>query len=347
MTEQHIGALALKQIDAWNWWRQALANPKEIGKSLPVHDGVPEQGYYRVRYGKDRPYEPVAIWMEDGAWLAYRGGKEARADEIWTFVCKHPVSYEAYQAAVDGQGWPDDDATVAAQVKPPEPTIGDNSGAVDEAETLKDQIDAALKGTEAYAKISDDDTSAKALSLRNRLNELSGNADKVRVKLKAPFLEAEREVDAKFQPLVKSAKAGADKVKQAIADWETVKLQELRKREREAEAARKVEQDRLDAIEAARQQQPDAELMEAPVPSPAPVAHVEAAPTAIKPTYGKAASVSVKVVVDEITDQLALYTYMAAREEVQTLLRQLAQKALDAGRTNIPGITTTEKANVR
>lgn len=348
MAEQSIGALALKAVDIWAWWRKALANPSEIGKSLPVHDGVPNQGYYRVRYGKDKPYEPVAIWMEDGAWLAYRGGKEAKADEIWTFCCRSPISYETYQAVmIDGQAWPDDDKVVASQLQPPEPTIGDNSAEVDEAETLKDQIEAALAGTDAYKVIPDDATAAKALSLRNRLNELSGTADKVRVKLKAPFLEAGKAVDDKFQPMVKSAKAGADKVKQAIADWETKKHQELRKREREAEAARKVEQDRLDALESARQRQPDAELMEAPTPAIAPVAIVEVAPTAIKPTYGKAASVSVKIVVDEITDQLALYTYMAGREEVQTLLRQLAQKALDAGRTAIPGITTTERANVR
>lgn len=347
MTEQSIGALASKIVGPWAWWQAALKNPASVGKTLPVHEGDAQQGYYRAK-NQDKTFEPVAIFYPEGSneLVAYRNGREVRPDDVWTWCCRHPVTFEAYTDAVDGKGWPDDDKVVAAQVQPPEPTIGDNSGQVDEAETLKDQIYAALKGTEAYAKISDDDTSAKALSLRNRLNELSGNADKVRVKLKAPFLEAEREVDAKFQPLVKSAKAGADKVKQAIADWETVKLQELRKREREAEAARQAEQTRLDAIEAARQRQPDAELMEAPVPSPAPVAPVEAAPTAIKPTYGKAASVSVKNVVTDVTDWAALSAYMLGHADFQACLRNLAQRAVDAGRT-VPGIVVEERASVR
>lgn len=339
MAEQSIGALASNLIDPWRWWQAALKDPASIGKTLPVHEGEPNQGYFRTRF-KGGVWEPVAIWKEDGQWLAYRSGKEVRADDIWTFACRSPITYEAYENAMVGNGWADDDKVVAAQVKPPEPTIGDNSGEVDEAETLKDQIAAALAGMTAYEKITDDKTAAKALSLRNRLNELSGHADKIRVKQKEPHLEAGKAVDAKWQPLVKNAKAGADKVRDAIGAWETVKLQEQRRIAREAEH----EQARVALEEAARAVSTDAEVMEAPAVVAAPV---ETAPAPIKPTYGKTASVSVKVVVDEVTDWTALYTYMAARPEVQDLLRSLAQKALDAGRTNVPGITTLEKAAVR
>ena len=340
MTEQSIGALALKVVDNWAWWRAALANPSEIGKSLPVHDGDPKQGYYRTRYGKGKPFKPVAIWQdEDGSWLAYRSGKEVRADEIWTFCCRHPVTYEAYNDAMEGKGWPDDDGVVSAQVNPPEPSIGDNSGEVDEAEQLKDQIAAALEGLKAYEKIEDDATAAKALSLRNRLNELSGQAEKIRVKEKEPHLEAGKAVDAKWQPLVKSAKAGADKVRDAIESWETVKLQAERKRQ----AAIAAEQARIAAEQAAREQQGEVATVE----EPAPAAPVEVAPAPIRASYGKAASVSVKTVVKDVTDWTALAVYMAAHPEVQDLLRKLAQRALDAGRTNIPGITTTEEAKVR
>ena len=335
---EHIGALAQKIVGPWAWWQAALKNPASIGKTLPVHEGDPQQGYYRIRYGKDKPYEPVAIWRdEQGNWLAYRSKREVRAEDIWTGCCRNPISYETYVNASEGRGWPDDDGVVASQVNPPEPTIGDNSGDVDEAEALKDQIAAALAGMDAYAKITDDATAAKALSLRNRLNELSGQADKIRVKEKEPHLEAGKAVDAKWQPLVKSAKAGADKVRDSIGAWETHKLQEQRKREREDEQAR------LAAEQASREQRADAAVIEAP----ASAAPVEAAPMPIKATYGKAASVQVKVVVDQVTDWAALYAYMANRPEVQDLLRQLAQKAIDAGRTNVPGITTIEKAAVR
>ncbi|WP_271024911.1 hypothetical protein [Rhizobium sp. RCAM05973] len=339
MAEQSIGTLVSKIVDRWSWWRAALKNPAAIGKTLPVHDGDAQQGYYRAK-NKDKSFDPVAIFYPEGSdeLVAYRSGREVRADEVWSFCCRYPVSFEAYTAATEGKGWPDDDATVAAQVKPPEPTAGDNSADVDEAETLKDQIDAALKGMDAYKTIGDDATAAKALSLRNRLNELSNQADKIRAKLKEPFLEGGKAVDAKFQPLVKSAKAGADTVRNSIGAWETIKLQEQRRRERE------VEQARIAAEEAARKREPDAEVMEAPAPTPAPV---ETAPAPIKATYGKAASVSVKVVVDEVTDWQALAIYMCGHPTLQTALRDLAQRAIDAGRTNIPGIKTKEIAAVR
>jgi len=338
MTAQSIGALALKIVGPWGWWQAALKNPAAIGKTLPVHENEPQQGYYRTRF-KDSPWQPVAIFYPEGSkeLVAYRNGREVRPDEIWTFACRNPVSYQAYNDALEGKGWPDDDKTVAAQVTAPAPSIGDNSATVDEAEALKDQIAAALAGMDAYSKIADDATAAKALSLRNRLNELSGQADKIRTKEKEPFLEGGKAVDAKWQPLVKSAKAGADKVRDAIGSWETQKLQEQRKREWEAEQAR------LASEKAAREQQGETAVIDAPKTETV----AEAAPTAIKATYGKSASVQVKKIVADVTDYAALYAYMAGREEVQTLLRQLAQRALDAGRTNIPGITVEEKAAVR
>ncbi|CAN7395563.1 hypothetical protein [Neorhizobium sp. LjRoot104] len=343
MTEQSIGALALKIVDVWAWWRAALADPSKIGsKDLPVHDSDPQQGYFRVRYGKDKPFEPVAIWKdEEGNWLAYRAGREAKAESIWTSCCRHPVTYEAYQAAVDGKGWPDDDATVAAQVKPPEPTIGDNSGEVDETEKLKDQIEAALKGLDAYKTIADDATASKAQSLRNRLNELSGDADKKRDELKRPHLEAGKAIDKHWMPLVKSAKEGANSVKASLDAWETEKLRRRREDERKAEQAR------LAAEQAAREQQGEVEVIDAPKVETQPVAPPAEPVGQIRATYGKAASVSVKVVVDQVTDWPALAVYMSNHGECQDLLRKLAQRALDAGRTNIPGVTTTERAAVR
>ncbi|NTJ46858.1 hypothetical protein G6K93_07500 [Agrobacterium rhizogenes] len=336
MAEQSIGALASKIVGPWAWWQSALKNPAAIGKTLPVHEGDPQQGYYRVRWGKDKPYEPVAIWKdEEGNWLAYRAGREANAVDIWTSCCRNPVTYEAYQAAGEGKGWPDDDKVVAAQVKPPEPTIGDNSGEVDEADALKDQITAALARMDAYAKIADDATAAKALSLRNRLNELSGQAEKIRVKQKEPHLEAGKAVDAKWQPLVKSAKAGADEVRDAIGSWETEKLREQRRRER-------AEQDRLAAEQAAREQSAETTVLEAPAPLTVP----EVAPAPIKPTYGKSASVSIKMVVTEVTDWVALSTYMLNHPDLQNCLRDLAQRATDKGHT-VPGVKVEEKAAVR
>lgn len=316
-------------IEPWQWYFGALKNPAAVGTAqLPVHPGEYQLGYYRVRR-KNSPWEPVGIYPdENGRVVAFRGDRQIDdIPELFTWACRYPVTYQAYVDALAGKGWPDDDAVVAKQVQPPAP--GDNSGAVDPAETLADQIESALRGKDAYAKITDDDTAAKALSLRNRLNELSNQADKVREELKKPHLLAGKAVDAKYQPLVKKAKTGADEVKASIAAWETEKLrksrEEARRREEEAQWA--------DAA-------PGAEI----TPVEAPVA---TAPAPIKPTYGKAASVSVKLVVMDVTDFSKLYAYFANRSEVQDLLRSLAQKELDAGRKTVPGITIDERAQVR
>lgn len=349
MAEQSIGALASKLVDRWSWWRAALKDPAAVGKSLPVHDGDAQQGYYRAK-NRDKVFEPVAIFYPEGSdqLVAYRAGREVRPDDIWTWCCRHPVSFEAYNAAMDGKGWPDDDKVVAAQISAPAPapvadqTVGANSEneLVKDTETIADQIEAALAGMKAYETIADDKTAGKALSLRNRLNELSRDADKIRTREKEPHLEAGKAVDAKWQPLVKKAKAGADKVRDAIGEWETKKLQAERKRQQDALAA---EQARIASERSASEQQGDAAIID----PPAPVAAVEVAPAPIKASYGKAASVQVKTVLQDVTDWKALAIYMCEHPVMQDTLRSLAQRAIDAGRTNIPGITTEEKAAVR
>lgn len=351
MAEQSIGALASKIVGPWAWYQAALKNPAAIGKTLPVHEDEPKQGYYRAK-NRDKVFEPVAIYYPEGSdeLVAYRNGREVRPDTVWTFCCRYPVSYEAYNDALAGKGWPDDDKVVAAQISAPaaapeaDQTMGANSEneLVDPTETLKDQIEAALEGMKAYEKISDDKTAAKAQSLRNRLNELSGEADKKRDELKRPHLEAGRKIDKVWMPLVKSAKEGADKVRKSMSDWETEKLQRRRAEEKRIEDARLAEEARLAAQRPADDCNGDTAVMEAPKVDVQP----DAAPSTIRGSYGKAASVSAKLVLDEVKDWSALAVYMSSHKEAQELLVRLAQRAIDAGRT-VPGITTKEVAAVR
>lgn len=329
-------------IERWGWWQGALADPSKIGtEELPIHPGEYQLGYYRTRR-KNGPWEPVGIYPdENGVVVAFRGDRQVDdIPELFQWCCRHPVSYEAYIGALEGENWPDDDPTVAAQIAPKPATIGDNSGYIDEAEVLRDQIEAAQEGADAYKKITDDAALAKAQSLRSRLLELSGEATKKHKAEKAPHLEAGRAVDKKWFPLRDAAKDTADAIRAAMGEWETEKLHRQREAEREAEQKRlKAEAEAAKAAEAGKP---------APDPGPAPaVAPVSVAPAPIKGTYGKAASVSVKVVVKEVTDWTKLATYMSGHPETQDLLRKLAQRALDAGRTDIPGITTAEEASVR
>lgn len=324
-------------VERWGWWQAAMKNPALVGSSsLPVHPGEYQLGYFRTKR-KGGPWEPVGIYPDaNGVVGGYRNNQSVDdIPELFSWACRYPVTHQAYVDAIEGKGWPDDDAIVAAQVAPPPP--GDNSAAVDETEKLKDQIDAALKGVDAYAKISDDATSAKAQSLRNRLNELSGDADKKREALKRPHLDANTAIDKTYMPLVKDAKAGANKVKAAMDEWETEKLNKLREEQRrQAEELRKQE-------EAARATAPADEVPEVKTASsPMPAA----APAPIRPTYGRAASVSVKNVVTEVTDWNALSAYMINHPDFQACLRDLAQRAVDKGHT-VPGVVVQEKAAVR
>ena len=331
-----------EEVNPWAWWLRALETPQLICKGdLMASEGHPEQGFYRVRNGKGGAYEPVAIWRDDtGEWVALRSGKIVDAIDIWTWVIRNPVTAEAYNAVIEGGRWPDDDETVSAQISPPTPGVGDNSGEVSEDEKLKDQIEAALENAKKYAVIKDDETSTKALSLRNRLNELSGNAAKIHKKQKEPYLEGGRVVDRRWKPLIESSKAGADTVRDAIGKWETEKLAKQRKAERDAEQARIAAEKAKEAVAGETGNLLPAEPETAPAPTYDP------APATIKPTYGKAASVKAVTVLDEVKDWAALAVYMSTHGECQDLLKKLAQRAIDAGRT-VPGITTKEEAKVR
>jgi hypothetical protein len=296
----------------WSWWQQALENPKEIGEShLPISVDSPESGFYRARY-KGKQWEPVAIWQDDGnQWIALRSGKPVDARSVWNWCCRYPISAEAYDRALDGGGWADDDPTVAAAL------AGHNVGGLSERELIADEIESAKQGAEAYTTIVDDDQVGKAQSLRARMNELSGKADKAREALKRPHLEAGKQVDAEWQPLVKDAKGVADMLKRAIEKFETQKLAKQRQQEQER---------REDAGGG--------------VAAPAPTID-----TTIKGSYGRAASVGIRRVVAGLTDHDAVIKHYWNDNRLWEAVLGMAQKDIDRGLT-VPGVAIAEEAKI-
>lgn len=319
----------------YTYWQNALA-----GNFGPVHDGDPQPGFYRKRTGKAAGYVPVAIWEQNGKMLALVDGKEADAAEIWTFVCQSPILEEWYRARMSGQPWPDESAAVTASLAPP--PSGHNNPPTDDAEILKGQIDAASAGAAEYGDIRDDETASKAQSLRSRLLELSGDADKKREALKKPFFEAGKAVDAKFQPLVKAAKAAADTIRDALGAHET------RKARAAEELRRKDEEDARKAAEEAARLAAKAEKAGKPIPAPAPAPPPpEPAPApalAIRGAYGRGASVKV-VKIAIVVDQDAAYGYLKTQPDLAAVIQKLAQKAVDAG-LSVPGVTIEEQRKV-
>lgn len=331
----------------YTYWMNALA-----GRFGAVHDGDPQPGFYRKRTGKAAGYVPVAIWEEAGKVLALVDGKEACAADIWTYVCEYPILEEWYRARMVGQPWPDESAAVTASLAPP--PAGHNNPPTDEAEILQGQIEAASAGAAEYAEIADDATASRAQSLRSRLLELSGSADKLREDRKRPHLEAGKTIDAKFMPLVKLAKTGADAIRAALSAHETRKAREaerLRRIEDEKRMAAEREAARLraEAEAAAREAEiagrpAPAPIVQEPIPEPPAPALVPEAAIAIRGAYGRAAAVKV-VRIAKITDQDAAYQSLRTHKELIECIGKLAQRATDAG-VSLGGVEVTEERRV-
>jgi len=93
------------------YWHSTLQ-----GKSLPIHENDPQEGWYRTRPRKGYRSLPVRIWREEasGGLLAVRDGRRVDPYEVWTWVCLNPVSVDAYEAVLEGRGpWPDEVTTSA------------------------------------------------------------------------------------------------------------------------------------------------------------------------------------------------------------------------------------------
>lgn len=323
-------------LEKWLWWTQATENPSEIGKSLRMSPDSPEWGFYRTKR-KNGAWEPVALWEQDGKWHARRDGVPVAEEDIgtlWNWCCRYPISEEEYEGRLAGT-WAGDDPTVVSM-------IGHNVGS--DLEALRDQIASAEAGADAYRGISDDEQAGRAQSLRARLNELAGQADKRREELKKPHFEAGKAIDKDWMPLVKSAKAIADWIKEEITAYETLKLRERRRLEEERqreERARLAEEERVqEEIRRAEEAGRPVVIPQAPPPLPP----LPAADTKVKGSYGRAANVGIEKVIT-VVDQDALYGYFRRDEALTRCLLDLARRDVKAG-GNPPGVTVTEKARI-
>lgn len=322
--------------DDFSWWGNALK-----GVRGPIHDGEPQSGYYR-QSRKDKTLEPVAYWKDSatGAQRCHVNGREAdpqRALEMWPYVSKQPITEEAYWHRIETGQWADNDAGAVAVAAGP-----DIDPATDPAGSMKAEIEKARTGLPAYKTIESDEQAAKGQTLRSALTALAGKADKAREAAKAPHLEAGRKVDAEWQPIVKLAKEGADDIRKAIAAWETIKLENQRRADEETrrlqeQAAREAE---WNAAE------PGAIADAKPAPVKPVVPNTPPPANTIKGASGRAASVGVRKVVKSITDLDAVFQQFAHLPEVYNLLRDLAQKAVDNGRT-VAGVEIKEEATVK
>lgn len=266
MNMQPIGAVAAKIVDPWSWYFSALKNPAEIGKSIRLHH-EPHQGYFRTRR-KGGQWEPVAIFFPEGSseLVAYRNGKEVPADEVWTYCATNPITYEQYQAAIDGKGFADE---------PPAPAIGDNSGDTDPFEAIKIELAGEVEQVADFMrKAVETQADADRIGIwARRLADLAKRADGEREREKAPHLQAGRDVDDKWRGPIADAKDWAAKAKKHVepfliaqkrAEEERAKrAREEAERQRQAARATEDAEERAAALQAAQEAERTAEVKNA------------------------------------------------------------------------------------
>ncbi|TBZ81384.1 hypothetical protein [Rhizobium leguminosarum] len=219
----------MAEVNIWAWWQNALA-----GTIGPIHDGDPQQGYYRTRF-KDRPWEPVAIWFEDGKWHAMRGERQVDASDIWTWCCRNPITYEAYTKAIEGAGWDDE---------PEAPKMGHNLPAdLSPFEALELEFASEKEQAEAFMKkpITTQAEADRAAIWSKRLSTIAKKATDLHKVEKQPHLDAGRNVDNKWRELKEEPDAISKKLKRHMDAF----LQEEARKERERQAAARAEADRI------------------------------------------------------------------------------------------------------
>jgi hypothetical protein len=313
------------------YWNEALA-----GNMPPIYADQPHAGYYRVRQHKGGPFLPVCIYLKDGALVALVGSaKNYRpAIEVWTYVADKPVTKEAaMHAFANGDAWLGDAPA----------TIGDNSGDVSLAEQIHDYAARAIEWLRKGG-IKDATSKDAAANMRQKLLELRKRADAERETKKRPHLEASREVDASYKPMIDDADAAASQLRDAL----TAYMRDEEKRlQAEADAKRRAEAERI-AAENKRREDERKALMDSdpalalsspepePLPAPPPVEPVRVQAGGQRGRKTGLRTVTKYVVTDFAAALAHCKDHPAIREAVEKVCCAQAK----AGAT-VPGVTET------
>jgi len=190
-------ASVVADADPYGYWRRAL----EIGRgrqltreqSRPLGITMePKCGYYRKR-NKEGSDIPVAIWVEDGAFVAMAGERMVAPDDIWTWCCAWPIAHEVYEAVVNGGAWPDD-------VPVADPVIGHNMPD-DPHEAAKYEFEGDREIAEKFlkTKITTQEQADQAAVWSKRFGDLFNKVDRLFRAKKDPIVQAGKEVDEEFR----------------------------------------------------------------------------------------------------------------------------------------------------
>ena len=287
------------------------------GKDVPLHDGVPQVGFYKMRRGRNAPWLPVAIWEKDGT-LVCRVAKEmADPNDVWTYCCGNPVSKADAKHAFEHGTWPGD-----------VPDIGHNSGDLSLADEITDVVVSAtawLSSNGINVRVDCD----QAANWRAKLLDLKKRAEAEHKAEKQPHLDAGRAVDAKYKPLIETAQAAAEKLRAALTVYMTAEEAKLRAIEAEQRRA---------AEDAARKAREVAAAKGAPEPEDVPLPLPE--PVRVQAGGQRGRRVGLREITRYIvTDYEAALAHVKDHDEVRAAVIKVAGAMAKAG-AKVPGVET-------
>jgi len=302
-------------MDEFQNWRDALA-----GKEVALSADTPHSGYYKMRASKDGPFLPVAIWTKDGKQVARVGATVREPTDIWTFCAKNPVTKEAARQAFETGAWPGD--------------IGHNSGYLTLADEIHETVGQALEWLKTSG-VKDKTTMDMAANYRAKLLDLAKKADAERDGKVRPHLDAQREINAEYKPLVDSAKTAADTVRNALSKYMAAEEEKARKA---AEEKARAENDRRMAE--FKRQQEEAARNATPAPEPDLPVMVAAEPVKLQAggQRGKKASLR-EVTRYQISDYAAALAAVRDHMEVRAAVEKVAFAQARAG-SSVPGVVS-------
>jgi hypothetical protein len=333
------------QVDPFAWWRLAIA-----GKAPTLNvDDPPKPGFYR-----SGPFA-VAYWYKDGALKCRVNDKpvgEQDALEKWPFASKKPVTHEAYTARIESGEWASECPAVTEDIRiARNPEANTFVGLRKRIEVLQAAAEAMMKAGGAKTQESAD----AAADLTDRLSKLWKQSDGLRTVEKQPHLDASRDVDDKWRPLLAGA-ALYKSIKAVVTDpWlkhlDREKAKALAEAQRVADAARAAAEAASRKIDELAPNANDGEsnalvidaAKAADATAQAAAANVERVANT-KVTAGTRGRVTHlrKVDVVTITHRALLLAHFSEREEITAVLQTLAERAVAAGQ-EVPGVTVTKE----
>jgi hypothetical protein len=312
-----------------------------IAAGLPVIEREPWSGYYRLRN-----LLPVAIWRdEDGRLQILRDNEVVPVDQVWPTCAWSPVPYEWYDEFLGNEEekrpgtrkWPDASLIAVEDDDEAEPQAG--APAEDAATKMEKKIDAAVEAAaKAFETITSEDQANQAAATRSDLTALAGQANKKREALNRPHIDAQRENNERWNPIINKGKNAAEAIRNKLSLFRQKQIAEAQA----AAAAAAASQPQPDAAPEFLGEQiggnhPPESIAEQPAPQE------PTAPVAFKGATGRATRFkNVKTAV--ITDYDALYAHIKSFSDMKATMQKIAQRIVDdPTQQTPPGVEVHEK----